>query len=623
MTFIFRSFFRDVPKGLFIFLSLSLSLLRLQAQDFSLTHSWNPDSLGNRRAVVKVLTSMRAAQLTINWQWHDDPTGNAVRVIDARTNRLLRNVKAEQVSKVQVTIWFEPVSGPGIYYIYSSAPETSAASGSAKAMNDPTENGRTSSQWPEQCRNAGTAKLLYLESANALNSSCPMEITATEQETKRLISGNPGKTYLLFTEDRVHPVPMKHGLPQRWTDRKAKPVFHDVVLRGKNFAYQIAVFPVRQDLKDLKVKFSDLSGQHGHRISADGMSCFTIGTMCLDQRSYPRTVNIERRNVHSLWCVVNIPAATREGAYTGTVVLSASNAKSRVIQIRLRVKSQTAARLDVDQPDTQTRVGRRNPKTGQQNEAVRYVNSLVVDSNSLSCVGRKITINKFGFPEQIQTFFTPELTEISTASKNLLTEGMHFHIISGTTHKDLEMRSDGWSFSTKTPETVSWEANSHARDMDMKVSATAGSDGSLTYTVRLTALNDLDLEDIKFHIPFTRSTAKYLIGLGNTGHKRPDTLSWRWNASDKTQDGAWIGDINGGLQYALLDAQDVPATDTISHLQRPRFMPASWGNSGKGGIWVGLKGNSILSENYSGKRTMKKGGVLYYNFVLLVTPVML
>jgi hypothetical protein len=50
------------------------------------------------------------------------------------------------------------------------------------------------------------------------------------------------------------------------------------------------------------------------------------------------------------------------------------------------------------------------------------------------------------------------------------------------------------------------------------------------------------------------------------------------------------------------------------------LLPTSWGNDNKGGIDAGMKGSSILVNNYSGARSMKRGDTLFYIFNLLITP---
>jgi hypothetical protein len=41
-----------------------------------------------------------------------------------------------------------------------------------------------------------------------------------------------------------------------------------------------------------------------------------------------------------------------------------------------------------------------------------------------------------------------------------------------------------------------------------------------------------------------------------------------------------------------------------------------WANGGRGGITVGIKGRSLLANNYTGAHSMKKGDQLEYDFDL-------
>ncbi|HLX66239.1 MAG TPA: glycoside hydrolase domain-containing protein, partial [Puia sp.] len=102
---------------------------------------------------------------------------------------------------------------------------------------------------------------------------------------------------------------------------------------------------------------------------------------------------------------------------------------------------------------------------------------------------------------------------------------------------------------------------------------------------------------------------------------RPDSLfRWKWDVAHKNQDGAWIGTVNAGLQYSLRDERYVRPLNTNFYLQKPLIAPSSWANGDKGGIDIGIKGKSVLVNNYSGRRQLRRGDTLYYNFNLLVTP---
>jgi hypothetical protein len=230
---------------------------------------------------------------------------------------------------------------------------------------------------------------------------------------------------------------------------------------------------------------------------------------------------------------------------------------------------------------------------------------LIIRGDTISLLGRKLQLNQQGFPEQIQAFFTPEMTDYDTTPTKLLAENIHFHFTRQSDGKDIKLKSGGRDFTKRQPGILQWQATSSSDSLRMDVTGTLRFDGFLSYTVKLTALQDLELKEITMHIPFQKEVAKYMRGLGQTGGNLPDSMvSWTWDLPHKKQEEIWIGKPNAGLQYSLLDEK----------------LPSSWKNGGRGGINVGIKGRSMLANNYSGARDMKKGDTLNYDFTLLITP---
>ena len=212
------------------------------------------------------------------------------------------------------------------------------------------------------------------------------------------------------------------------------------------------------------------------------------------------------------------------------------------------------------------------------------------------------------------------MTSIGTTPNELIVEPVHFHFYDTLGKQPLKWTTNGVQFTKKEPGTVAWESVSISAALQMQVKATIEFDGFVNYTVKFTALKDMDFSEINFHLPMKPETASYLMGLGLKGGNRPDTLKWKWDVAHKNQDGAWIGAVNAGLQFSLRDEQYSRPLNTNFYLQKPLVLPSSWGNENKGGIDIFLKGKSVLVNAYSGSRKMKKGDILYYNFNLLITP---
>lgn len=94
----------------------------LRAQELKYTdgnNSWNPSLLGNHRAVVQFTGNGTVAKTTINWRRRDEnPDQKQIIVQDAKTGKDILNVKPENINRESGTIFFEPVSGKGTYYVY-------------------------------------------------------------------------------------------------------------------------------------------------------------------------------------------------------------------------------------------------------------------------------------------------------------------------------------------------------------------------------------------------------------------------------------------------------------------------------------------------------------------------
>ncbi|HVW97223.1 MAG TPA: glycoside hydrolase domain-containing protein [Mucilaginibacter sp.] len=582
-------------------------------------NTWNPDSLGNHRAVVNVTAEGPAAEAKIEWRRRDNPADKEVIVVDAQTNLRITNVKLGDLSRKSGTIIFEPTSGPGKYYLYYMPYRVKAGSNYPNAIYNKMQN-TASESWMNKAGHPVKATLLYLESVNAMNSFYPMEVVATENETNNLIKANPEKPYLVFTEDRQYPVKMRHDLPLRWIEKGITGKFSGTAMRGENYSYQLAVYPVKQDLQNVHLTFSPLSDGKGHAIPPSAMSCLNTDGTRYDGSVFNASVDVKKGDVQALWCLVNIPVKTPAGRYRGSATITANGVGSTPVKITLIVKNQIAVKGNIGHPELQTRLTWLNSTLAQKNDVIKPYIPLEVKGDTISLLGRKVILNQSGLPEQIQTFFTPEMTEMTASANNILGEGMHFHVISSENNKDITFKSEGVAFTEENAGTVKWKATNTSGKMRMEVSASLEFDGYMNYRVKLTALDDLNLDDIKFHIPFSKTASRYLMGLGNKGGLRPDTVNWKWDVAHKNQDAVWIGDVNAGLQYSLRDQNYVRPLNTNFYLQKPLLLPTSWGNDNKGGIRIGEKGKNILAENYSGPRTMKKGDVLYYNFTLLVTP---
>ena len=583
-------------------------------------NEWDADSLGNQRVVLSIPRSAIFVTAQIDWRRSDQhPEQKQIFVVDATTNKRILNVSAS-VTRESCFLTFEPTASRR-YYVYYAPYKIDRKSNYPNVKYYKPEQ-TASAEWLKSIPLSSTLVFAYvdsIQSINAFNSPYPMEVIAKASEVKALESKNSSKKYLVFPEDRLHPIKMKYDLPQRWIISGVKSVFNGEAEKGENFTYQLGVYPVKQGLENVKVTFSDLKDANGNVISSKVMSC--LNTNGVDYKGLPFTkeVNVPKNHVQAMWCLVNIPKTAVAGVYDGTAMLSAKGVPATEIKVILKIDNKISKKGGIDEPQKQTRLTWLNSTMAQHNDVIKPYTPLKVEQQTISLLGRKVILDNTGFPKNIETFFTPEMTEMTTQPKQVINQAISFMLEKSDGTKVL-WKPTAVKFIEKTPGTVKWMAQNTIPGLQMDVTGSIEFDGFIAYTVKVTALEDVSFNDLRLHIPFNQKSAKYMMGLNLKGEKRPSTYEWKWDVANKNQDGAWIGDVNAGLQYSLRDEHYVRPLNTNFYLQKPLLLPTSWGNDNKGGIKISENDSTVWVNNYSGARTMKKGEVLYYNFNLLITP---
>ncbi|MES2418045.1 MAG: glycoside hydrolase domain-containing protein [Bacteroidota bacterium] len=612
-------------KNLFaVVVLLSLFSCRVNAQELpykSANNNWNADSLGNQRAIVNFTGTGNIAKVNIAWR-RSDPNAaeKAIIIEDAKTGKLIRHVLPLSLSQESGIICFEAESGKGLYHVYYQPYKNEGRSNYPKGIYPKQE--KSNDNWLTQTTANSIAvntSVIRIEAINAFNTVYPMEVIATAAEVKRLKALHAEPAYLVFPESRAYPIIMTNDIPQRWIIKDAQKTFTAKALRGENFSFQLGIYALK-DLQNIKLKFNDLIDKSGNKIAAKLISCLNTNGVAYDGNNFTKEVNVASNKVQALWCLLTVPVNTKAGRYSGNVVVTVANAPTQTIKLNLMVDPQLSKENGINEPWKQTRLTWLNSTLAQKNTVIAPYTPLQVQGNTISLLGRKVELDNSGFPKQIQTFFSPEMTDYTSTPNNLLAENIHFHFVRKSDGKNTLLKDGGVQFIKKEAGTVQWKSKNTNDSLTMEVTGSLEFDGFLNYTVKVTALQDLDLKDVNMHIPFQKTAATYMMGFGQKGGERPEKFDWKWDVAHKNQDGAWLGNVNAGLQYSLRDEHYVRPLNTNFYLQKPLLLPTSWGNENKGGVTIGIKGSSMLANNYSGERQLKKGEVLYYNFTLLITP---
>jgi Glycoside hydrolase 123, N-terminal domain len=602
--------------------------LAAQEATYRIAH-WEPDSLGNHRAMVRVRKAAPAVRIRLPWRRRDlEPEKKGVWVVDARTGARITNVAILAITREAGEIAFEPVSGAGDYYIYylrytgsirSNYPKITYMGPDAAAdtawlnrtgLGDSARASRGARKLPE-------AELVAFEAVDDFNRMDPMEVIATAEETRRLLDRRGNPAWLVFPEERRYPIRMTRDLPLRWVRGGATTAVRGSAARGEFFAFQLGVWAARASLEDVRVDFGPLSGPRGV-IGASGFRCLNLGGIDWKGRPFTTRVDVPEGRVLPLWCGLQISRSTAAGRYAGSLMLRARDQAPVPVDFTIDVSGDTVRNAGDDDPARLSRLRWLDSRLAADDEVVAPYTPVTVRSDTLGVLGRELLIAQDGLPAAIRSFFTIEMTSIGPNPREVLAAPVRL-VLLDSAGRELPRLATGRNISRVGPGAVAWAATNRAGPLDLEINGRLEFDGHVEFTVAVRAREAVSLRDIRLELPFLSDVARYAMGLGLRGGGAPGVYDWTWD-STRNQDGAWLGDVNAGVQFSLRDDRYSRPLNTNFYLSKPLVMPRSWANDGKGGCRLrgGKEAYQVIC--FSGARTMAAGEVQRYDFQLLLTP---
>jgi hypothetical protein len=605
---------------------LLAAALPLAAQDIERgVGTWDAQIYGNHRFVVDVAASAPAVRATIPWRRRDAHPDKVAVLITAESGHPVLNAVVERSTREVGSLVFEPLRGAGRYFVYTQpfhqlgranyptvlylAPQDTADAGwrRTNGIDDPARRQKL----PE-------ARVLRYEAASAFDTYTDMELAATQAEKTALLAANPHADFLLFPEDRVHPVRMFDDIPLRWTRRGAGGAFEADVRRDEYLSFQIGLWAARKAISNVGVTFEDLRGPGDARIPAAASTCFNLGGIDYAGQAFTKKLDVAASRVQPLWMGIAIPATAVPGTYRGVVHIAAAGGTPRQIPLVITVGSEIVSAHGDDDPYALTRLRWLDSTLAQDDELVKPYTEVRVDGARLSILGRDVVLGGDGLPAQIESRFDERVTHADAAARALLAAPMRLlveddsgiHALAGPAAPVAERVG---------PARVRWQSQGEAGPLQESLRASLEADGTLSYAIALTATRATKLRDIRLEIPLASAIARYELGFGRTGDHAPDDLSWKWNV-ENNQDGAWLGDVDAGLEFHLRDERYARPLNTNFYHERPLLMPRSWDNGGRGGVTMKREADAYRIVAFSGPREMKGGETLRYDLVLRITP---
>ena len=448
--------------------------------------------------------------------------------------------------------------------------------------------------------NVSRATITDIQARTEFHSFYPMEVIPTTDELKNFL-GQQKNEYLVFAEDRAFPIRMPDAIPLRWVQRPNPVDFTGKALKNEYYSFQIGIYAYQNQVENIKLEFSDLISKNGDRISHHAFTCFNTDGVDIDGKPFTKRVTVKQGRVQPLWVGTDIPTEAVPGTYEGVITVKPENLKEQKVKMTLTIMNKVIADRGDSEPWRHSRLRWLNSTLGIDDEPVAPYTPLIVDKQKISCLGRAIQLNNYGFPEMINTW-----------GNEILVSPVKFTI---EMNNRIQVLSPGkFSFQQQRNGIVSWESVSETPDITLLCKGEIEFDGRMSYNCQVTSKTDVHVQDIRIELPLKKDFATYMIGMGRMGGFTPKNHISRWL---KTEDSFWIGETNGGIQCELRGGS---YHGPLRNLYQPNPSP-SWFNGMNGGFRIDSDENRVTASAYSGARKMTKGQSVNYEFALLITPV--
>jgi hypothetical protein len=247
------------------------------------TGTWEADSLGNHRAVVRVAAASDIVLAHIPWRRRDKTPQNVnVVVIAAATNERVRNVVRLNITREFGDIAFEAPTA-GEYYVYYLPYTGTFKSNYPKITYRPVEQTADGAWLAGHGRVLGTpgmiakATMVGFDAVNDFSRFTPMEYIAGQTESDSLRTRYASAPFLAFAEDRALSIRMHDDIPHVWAERGPFALFTGDAKRGEYYTFQIGVWAHRGNVRALRYTSSDLVRRGGsERIAAARVTSFNF-----------------------------------------------------------------------------------------------------------------------------------------------------------------------------------------------------------------------------------------------------------------------------------------------------------------------------------------------------------
>lgn len=561
------------------------------------------EHMGNHRAIIQVQENATAAYLDLEWRRHDKNPEKRRFIVVSQLGDTVSNILRKEVNNERCRIVFGPVR-KGKYYFYYLPFQNQEGHGSYTKDYYPKERAADKlwqKQVPDDYKELPQVICIAIESRTAFDSFYPMEVIALDTEKEEYQKRND-KEYLVFVEDRKHPIRMTDNIPEKWINYTQQASFHGTALRNEYYVFQIGLWASQKDISNITFEFSSINDGN-ESIPASLFTCFNTDGIDSHGQAFVKRVDVSKGRVQAFWVGIDIPETVKPGNYRGNIIVNTPDAPSQQVPIYLEVEKEVIADRGDSEIWRHSRLRWLNSTAGIDHKTVAsYQPIKQLEDGVYDLSGKKLVIDKKGLPATLSVFGT-----------EILNNPISFVIES---EKGIEKMSDAYGSKLLENDTgllsATWQNTSD--NFEIFNTGTVESDGYIHIRMKVKAKKNVVVKDIRLEIPYRKEVATHMMGMGLPGQATPSRHHAKWKGP---QDSFWIGSAKGGLHCELRGAE---YAGPLLNLYKPA-PPVSWHNEGRGGFKIVSKRDEIKAISYSGKREFRLGDEVEFEFALIITPV--
>jgi len=421
----------------------------------------------------------------------------------------------------------------------------------------------------------------------------------------------------VFPEIRENPIQWFDSIQERKITEAIYP--KNFILNaqpGEFFVYQLGVWALKQDAADVKLKFTGLREKNGNLIPGNRITCFNKDGIDFKGRPFSKMINVAAGRIQALWIGIDLKGI-KVGNYAGSVSV-AVHGEIREIPIQLKIGGEPVPNMGYNDGARLSRINWLNSTVGINEDITKGYLPVKVKENKVSILGCTLDIAASGLPAYIASYFDASNQSLVKRGEPIVAHPFRF-IIETENGSNIRLVPGRLNIMEQTAAKVVWKVINTSDVCDLECTGQMEFDGFVEYRLKLIAKSPLKVKDIRLEIPVFKEKAEYMMGLGQEGGLRTPGWKWKWDVKNN-QDILWIGAVNGGLRIKWKAENYKRPLISIYYKFGPLQMPPSWENNGKGGVSIADKNNVVEIQAFSGKRELKKGAVLNYDFELLITP---